>query len=470
MEQEIHLGVSQRGRETLLYRGYEYWKKRSNTDGTVIWRCVKSQTFHCKGMLRTKLRDVIGAKDPEHTHEGNHSTALARQAVGMMKQNVVGSGQTPSLSASNVMACCAPHVLMALPPRQDLSRTLRRTRQVAASQGRPQMPPIPTDTTFEMPGVFKDFVLFDSEGPEDRMLIFGCRDLLNGLSRASVWIADGTFKIVPSIFFQVYTLHFEYANGVSPVGLYCLLPNKTRQTYDRLISAMKDLMPNAKPETVLVDFEMAAMQAFVAGYPSTQVRGCFFHLSQCVIRRVQMEGLKAAYEADDELRGFIRCMVAISHVPLQDVVAVFDELLAQAPEQENVDLVITYFERTFIRGRRLPGRGINYAPPLFAHDLWNHNETAVEGMSRTTNISEGWHHVVQSLLQCDHPTLWRFIEGMQKENSRQLASYLQAVAGAQHLASRKYRRLRDKVMRAVANYDRGNAMNYLRAIAHLSFS
>lgn len=43
---------------------------------------------------------------------------------------------------------------------------------------------------------------------------------------------DGTFKVTPSIFFQVYTIHVMYKDAVVPL-VYALLPNKTEETYQR---------------------------------------------------------------------------------------------------------------------------------------------------------------------------------------------------------------------------------------------
>jgi hypothetical protein len=38
------------------------------------------------------------------------------------------------------------------------------------------------------------------------MIILGDNSLLDGLARADVWLADGTFKVVPGLFFQ-FPLH-----------------------------------------------------------------------------------------------------------------------------------------------------------------------------------------------------------------------------------------------------------------------
>ena len=87
------------------------------------------------------------------------------------------------------------------------------------------------------------------------MLMCGSDDLLDGLARARLWLADGTFKVVNSIFFQLYTIHFELASGNNPVGVYCLVQNKDRPTYDIFLQRLKILIPAANPERILVDLE-----------------------------------------------------------------------------------------------------------------------------------------------------------------------------------------------------------------------
>jgi len=46
---------------------------------------------------------------------------------------------------------------------------------------------------------------------------------------------DGTFKVAPTLFFQVYVNLAEFLGGVHP-AVYALLPNKKEQTYVKLFS------------------------------------------------------------------------------------------------------------------------------------------------------------------------------------------------------------------------------------------
>ena len=131
----------------------------------------------------------------------------------------------------------------------------------------------------------------DSFPGTDRIIILGCSALLVSMVRAPMWLADGTFKVVPSIFLQLYSIHFQLVNGINPAGLYCLLPNKTRATYDRVLTEILRLIPLANPTVILTDFELASMGAFREKFPHARITGCYFHLAQSVIRKVTEVGL-----------------------------------------------------------------------------------------------------------------------------------------------------------------------------------
>ena len=136
----------------------------------------------------------------------------------------------------------------------------------------------------------------------DRMIGIRKSVLLDGLARAKLWLADGTFKVVPSIFFQLYTIHFELAPGRNPAVIYCLVQNKTQVAYDRMLNEVKRMIPLVSPERTLLDFERAAINAFRSAFPNATVTGCYFHLTQSAMRKVNEIGMKDDYE-NSEITG-----------------------------------------------------------------------------------------------------------------------------------------------------------------------
>ena len=68
--------------------------------------------------------------------------------------------------------------------------------------------------------------------------------------------------------------------------------------------------------------------------------------------------IRTLYDASNKVCGMITCRPSLAHVPVEDFLDVFEELaITSMPQQhQGMDELLTYFEHTYIRGRRLPGR------------------------------------------------------------------------------------------------------------------
>ena len=69
--------------------------------------------------------------------------------------------------------------------------------------------------------------------------------------------------------------------------------NKSKTTYQRLFQTIRQLIPNRRPTSFPIDFEMSAINAIrtVFDYDNVALNGCFSHLSENVRKRVQQTGL-----------------------------------------------------------------------------------------------------------------------------------------------------------------------------------
>jgi len=76
-----------------------------------------------------------------------------------------------------------------------------RKKVTDAANGDTPLPATPKDLLFDIPESFADIVVCDSGPGDNRLILKSCHELLDGLVRASMWLADGTFKVVPSVFF-----------------------------------------------------------------------------------------------------------------------------------------------------------------------------------------------------------------------------------------------------------------------------
>jgi len=164
-----------------------------------------------------------------------------------------------------------------------LKKQIRRTRREI--QAAPDTPTdlmslvIPQNYQLCSPseGTNEQFLLHDSGSEAHRILIFGRPRNLNILHDSTIWYVDGTFKVVPNLFSQVYVILAKYLDGVHPL-IYALLPNKTNETYERLFKILIDLKPGLKPTSIAC--EQAAIKAIKNNFPEVQINGCLFHLTK----------------------------------------------------------------------------------------------------------------------------------------------------------------------------------------------
>ena len=87
----------------------------------------------------------------------------------------------------------------------------------------------------------------------------------------------------------------------------------------------------------MTDFEQKLQSSFQTVFPGVDNSGCLFHFNQAVLRKVNLIGLKAAYEekpinpvtgrrGTSATKKHIRRACALAFVPAQDVPAAWDEI------------------------------------------------------------------------------------------------------------------------------------------------
>ena len=57
-----------------------------------------------------------------------------------------------------------------------------------------------------------------------------------------------------------------------------------------------------EPRKFQLDYEAAALGAIARMFPEAEIKGCNFHYTQAVYRKVQVIGLKKAYDEDVAVR------------------------------------------------------------------------------------------------------------------------------------------------------------------------
>ena len=215
-----------------------------------------------------------------------------------------------------------------------------------------EYPPIPDNTIFEIADPFnvsstgESFLHYDN-CRDNRIIIFETIGSLDFLQNSEHWFMDGTFSTVPPQFLQSYTVH-GFQQGRNGIGAYSLLTNNRLETYSEFLTLIQILTKHVNPHSITVDFEQAMIGALRNVYPLVPQKGCLFHLSKNIYRKVQDLGLLQLNLDDEQFRTNIRMIAAISFLPIEDTIQEFEVLGNHAGNNEQP--ILDYFETTYIWG------------------------------------------------------------------------------------------------------------------------
>ncbi len=255
----------------------------------------------------------------------------------------------------------------------------------------------------------REFVIANDR-EEDRLLIFGTTQNLRHLCAADTIFMDGTFKAAPEMYQQVYSIHVQVMETMVPVCVG-LLPAKNTETYVRFFRLIQKAANryglNFSPSTISIDFESAMINSIQRIFPGARIRGCLFHFSQALWRRVQEVGLVVRYKNDNSFNGLVRRAAALPLIPTHMVDEVWTEVLGQV-DQNDVALMrfCDYVTKTWV----------DNLTALFPIEIWNQSDNV--GGVRTNNHLEGWHSRLNKELGRPHPNVYALIEILKAEQQR----------------------------------------------------
>ena len=262
----------------------------------------------CTSNVSTRNRILI-AEPSQHSDNcfPDLASKIVRSKINDMK-DMMRADTTPAKRVYDQVARTIIHELNAeervskMPRYESVVRTLYKARR-SAMLALPQ-----SIQDIELPHEFKHtnegapFLLADDRENENRILVFSTDRSIELLSMQSKWYCDGTFKRCPGLFAQMYTIHSMPFDGFMLPLVYALLPSKTNLVYRRLLtiilnSCMRFNQPNI--QEIHIDFEESMRQAINYTFPLAAVKGCNFHFTQCIYRKVQ-ELVEAMYRDDEK--------------------------------------------------------------------------------------------------------------------------------------------------------------------------
>lgn len=455
--------TSARGKQLVAYNNFIYRKERLYRE-KCYWKCIQYDKVKCPGRLQSVNEVVV--KEVEHSHPADPTEVPVRNVLSEIRRLASETTDNPQNIIANTCGELDAPVLGQLPEFKMLKRTIRlhrvRNGQVPGDPASLRHLIIPQQYKLVNN---KNFLLHDSGPEENRILVFSTAENLEFMYRHPNWFCDGTFKASPRLFCQLYTIHAVH-NELSIPVVFALLPDRTEVTYRKLFSILKELKPNLAPQTIMTDFERASINAIEHVFPETRKSGCYFHFKQCIFREIQRNPeLLHGYNSDVSVSMQLKYLGALAFVPQDDVVSAYEELLETEfyrQHYEQLSEILDYMEKTWIGSLM---RGNRRRRPLFSVELWNQNQNVREGLHRTNNLAESWHNSFNRLLGGHHPTIWKLIAGLQKQ---QVISELKV---EQHLrgdiTKKTFTKNEKRIMNIVnENYNSEEKMVFLRSLCH----
>lgn len=436
--------TTQRGGRVLLLEGYRYQVNREDKKtGRIYWRCHDRS---CPGSVSTQAEEVKSRKP--HTHAEDRADNIVEKIKGQLRKEVrENTAPIPELYNNALgqvlLAEEATDVAATLPTFSSLKSSLYRNRLK-------NNPPLPKErSNVNLDGEWSQTAagqrfLLRSDGAGDKILIFATDTMLQRLSTAESLYMDGTFAVCPRLFYQLFTINIIIDEQQFP-AVYALLPNKSRETYNRFFTvikeALQDLNITLQPPRVLVDFEGALLQSVRLHFPGADVKGCFFHFAQCLWRWVQTHGHVVMYRENEEFRTLVKHSAALAFLPPANVRLAWGTMRLNLSDGSlPAEAFIAYFSSTWMKD--------------FPVALWNHWESSGD---RTNNRLEGWHNRLNRLAGRDHPNIYQLVALLKKEEAVSEVKILQLRTGGLPVRKRaKWQRMDRRIKRLQTKFTEGN--------------
>lgn len=267
--------TSQKNTRKLSNENYLFTKHRDGSQGIEIWHC---EVRTCCKRVHTKNETIV-QENGEHNHAVGHGKSAVESARTAMKQDASNSVQPTRVVVSRALLNIPSEMSNLLPGKDSLAQDVRRHRQQARDCAHNM-----TSLALTVEG--NNFLRVD----EDDLKIFAADVDIQFLSECDHWFADGTFRVTPSGFAQLYTLH-GFRNDRTFPCVYALLSGKSEEIYTDFLTRLMTLRNNQNPVTIMTDFELAVIKALKLKFPGVTMSGCMFHFGQCVWRKLQEFGI-----------------------------------------------------------------------------------------------------------------------------------------------------------------------------------
>ena len=362
-----------------------------------------------------------------------------------------------------------------LPKNKNLTEQIRYARRKSKAKEPQNISELylPQELTKTLDG--EQFGRIIKEGTQC-IILFTTYENLKILVKSNCWLMDGTFRAHSTFMKQLYTIHANIKdddsdnNTVIPL-VYVLLSSKRQNIYilllQNLVSLAEELGISLNPEFILIDFEIAAINAIKAIFPNTKLKGCFFHLCQSIYRKIQKNGLTRRYGTDETFSSAIRHIPCLAFLETSEIPDAFNEIISLLPVECNN--IIRWFDKYYANGmiqERRRNDEIVIRRPLFPPEMWSVCDINIFPLPRTQNSVESWHRRRQCLLD-RNSGIFSLINTIQKEQAAVEITLEKFANGEPPKKQVKKDRLKEeRIQRIMRNRQEYNIIHFIQALSH----
>lgn len=310
-----------------------------------------------------------------------------------------------------------------------------------------------------------------------RIMLFTTVQNLQRLAQSKVFIMDGTFSSAPNGFAQIFTIHGSVGEQVHRKFLpfaHFLLPDKTEKTYRKSLKMIKNLAKEHKirldPDMILTDFEKAEIAAAQRVFKESTLKGCYFHFSKNLWKRLQKTGLTKGYNKFLKIQIAFRQTEALAFLPPEDVRKGLAALRGNAPR--SMGDFFDYVDKVYVSGTQKVKRNgeIERTCPRYSPDFWSMKSNTENGYPRTSNSIEGFHNKFNRLIDKSASKFYAVVEAFRQEERSTSADYLRVLQDEPlSRTTAKNIKREQKLRKLVETYDKTDVpiLEYLQAVALL---
>ena len=283
------------------------------------------------------------------------------------------------------------------------------------------------------------------------MIVYSTDNALDSLEMSPVAFFDGTFKIAPRHFRQIFIVRV-IVNDVTIPAVYAFLEDKSFKSYSLALKIIKRARPEWCPAKIISDFETPELQALEEHFGQTCqfIKGCNFHFNQAVLKHFKKV---PGFSDNFDLRECLYLCYGLPFVPPSDVPFAWEHIKGRLRTEHPLvcETFIKYFTDTWMDG-------------LYSVELWNCYQRTLDGDPRTNNVSEGGNHAINVAFGVERPVFWKCVEKLREFQNETDCAIVQSITGRRRVVPKRRDRVRREERRVayVRDYSNMSIHQYLR--------